>query len=89
MSYEKNSLSNYIQYGMPQIRNYIQITLVHINFEMQQIQYVENSHSEVPKSLVQSLPVKEEEKLHINLVSKQNTCAMDMIGLSWIFEDEL
>ena len=55
---------------------------------MQQIQYVENDHSKATKSLVESLPVKEEEKLHLNLVSRQNTCALDMIGLSWIFEDD-
>lgn len=55
---------------------------------MQQIQSVEKSHSEAPKSLVESLPVKEDEKLHINLVTRQNTCALDMMGLSWVFEDD-
>lgn len=55
---------------------------------MQQIQYVENSHSEASKSLVESLPVKKDEKLHINLVTRQNTCALDMMGLSWVFEDD-
>ena len=55
---------------------------------MQQIQYVGNSHSEATKSLVESLPVKEEKRHHINLVSRQNMCATDMIGLSWIFEDD-
>lgn len=59
-----------------------------IILKMQQIQYVENGYSEATKSLVESLPVKEEEKLHMNLVSRQNTCALDMIGLSWIFEDD-
>lgn len=55
---------------------------------MQQIQYVENDHSKATKNLVESLPVTEEEKLHLNLVSRQNTCALDMMGLSWIFEDD-
>ncbi|MBS3926234.1 MAG: hypothetical protein KGZ34_06040 [Nitrosarchaeum sp.] len=55
---------------------------------MQQIQYVENSHSKATKSLVESLPVKEEEKLHLCLVTRQNTRALDMMGLSWIFEDD-
>jgi len=55
---------------------------------MQQIQYVENSHSEATKILVKRLPVKEDEKLYPKIVSRQNTCAIDMIGLSWIlFED--
>lgn len=55
---------------------------------MQQIQYVENSHSKATKNLVESLPVKEGEKLDLHLVSRQNTCALDMMGLSWIFEDD-
>ena len=55
---------------------------------MQQIQYVENSHSKATKNLVDSLPVKEEEKLDLHLVSRQNTCALDVMGLSWIFEDD-
>jgi len=55
---------------------------------MQQIQYVENSHSEATKILVEELPVKEDEKLHLEIVSRQNTCAMDMIGLSWIFFED-
>jgi len=55
---------------------------------MQQIQYVENGHSKAAKTLVESLPVKEEEKLRLSLVTRQNTCALDMMGLSWIFEDD-
>jgi hypothetical protein len=55
---------------------------------MQQIQYVENGHSEATKNLVESIPVQEDEKLHIVLVAKQNTCALDMMGLSWVFEDD-
>lgn len=55
---------------------------------MQQIQYVENSYSEAAKTLVEDSPVKEDEKLHIETVSRQNTCAMDMVGLSWIFFED-
>jgi hypothetical protein len=55
---------------------------------MQQIQYVENGYSEATKSLVESIPVKEEKKLLINLVTRQNTSALDMVGLTWVFEDD-
>jgi len=59
-----------------------------IILKMQQIQYVENSYSEAAKTLVEGSPVKEDEKLHLEMVSRQNICAMDIIGLSWIFEDD-
>ena len=55
---------------------------------MQQIQYVKNSHSKATKNLVESLPVKEDEKLNIHLITKQNICALDVMGLSWVFEDD-
>jgi hypothetical protein len=55
---------------------------------MQQIQYVEESYSEASKILVESLPVKEDKKLQIKIVSRQITSAMDMIGLSWIFMED-
>jgi hypothetical protein len=55
---------------------------------MQQIQYVENGYSEATKSLVESIPVKEEKKLLINLVTRQNTGALDMMGLTWVLEDD-
>ena len=55
---------------------------------MQQTQYVQKRYSEATKTLVKRLPVKEDEKLYPKIVSRQNTCAIDMIGLSWIlFED--
>ena len=38
-------------------------------------------------NLVQS-PVEEREKIHINLTTRQNTSAMDMMGLSWIFAED-
>jgi hypothetical protein len=47
-----------------------------------------NSRQPEPtNNLVQS-PVKERERIHINLVSRQNTSAMDVMGLSWIFAEE-
>jgi len=55
---------------------------------MQQIQYVENSHSKATKILVESTPVKADEKLHLELISKCNTSAMDVVGLSWIFVED-
>jgi len=55
---------------------------------MQQIHYVENSYSEATKSLVESIPVKEDKKLHLEIISRQNTCAMDIVGLSWIFFED-
>jgi len=55
---------------------------------MQQIQYVENSHSKATKILVEDIPVKKDEKLHLEIVSRQNTCAMDILGLSWIFFED-
>ncbi|MCE9651618.1 MAG: hypothetical protein K8Q89_00945 [Nitrosarchaeum sp.] len=55
---------------------------------MQQIQYVRNSHSEATKILVDSIPVKEDEKLYLEIISRQNTSAMDMVGLSWVFFED-
>ena len=55
---------------------------------MQQIQFVRNSHSEATKTLVKRIPVKEDEKLYPEIVSRQNTCAMDVMGLSWIFFED-
>lgn len=40
------------------------------------------------KNLVKT-PVKERERMQLSLLSRQNTSAMDVMGLSWIFlEDE-
>jgi len=55
---------------------------------MQQIQYVETGHSKATKILVESIPVKADEKLHLELISKSNTSAMDVVGLSWIFVED-
>jgi len=55
---------------------------------MQQIQYVQKSHSKATENLVESFPVKEEKKLHFVMDSRKNMYAIDMIGLSWIFLDD-
>jgi len=55
---------------------------------MQQIQYIENGHSEATKNLVESTPVKEDEKLYPEIISLQNTPAVDMMGLSWLFFED-
>ncbi|MDH3278356.1 MAG: hypothetical protein OEM21_09700 [Nitrosopumilus sp.] len=36
----------------------------------------------------QLVPVNEQEKTEIKLVSRQSICAMDVMGLSWIFQTE-
>jgi len=41
-----------------------------------------------PTNILVQSPVKEREKIHISLTSRQNTSAMDMMGLSWIFVEE-
>ncbi|EGG41456.1 Hypothetical protein Nlim_1748 [Candidatus Nitrosarchaeum limnium SFB1] len=51
---------------------------------MQQTQYVQKRYSEATKTLVKRLPVKEDGKFYPEIVSRQNTCAMDLIGLSWV-----
>jgi len=53
---------------------------------MQQIEFKEISNSEA-KNLVR-LPIKEEEKIHLESDLKQNICAQDMMGLSWILQED-
>ena len=55
---------------------------------MQQTQYAKNNRSEDTKNLIEGIPVKEEEKLRISFVTRQNTSALDMMGLTWVFEDD-
>ncbi|WP_179371605.1 hypothetical protein [Nitrosopumilus ureiphilus] len=38
-----------------------------------------------PTKILVGTPVKEREKIRPEIVSRQNTCAMDVMGLSWIF----
>ena len=42
-----------------------------------------------PLNTLVKTPVKERERMQMSLLTKQNTSAMDVMGLSWIFlEDE-
>ena len=41
-----------------------------------------------PTTNLVNTPVKERERISIELLSKRNLSAMDVIGLSWIFEEE-
>ena len=41
-----------------------------------------------PANILADTPVKEREKIHPEILSKQNTCALDVMGLSWIFVDD-
>ncbi|WP_179370687.1 hypothetical protein [Nitrosopumilus ureiphilus] len=43
--------------------------------------------SEPTKILVET-PVEEREKIRPEIISGQNTCAMDVMGLSWIFVED-
>jgi len=51
-------------------------------------QLILESRQPEPKKNLVLLPVKEREKIHLGLVSRQNTCAMDVMGLSWIFVED-
>jgi len=42
-----------------------------------------------PSTILAETPVKEREKIHPIIFSRQNTCAMDVVGLSWIFLDDV
>jgi len=41
-----------------------------------------------PTNILAESPVKERERIHINLTKRQNTSAMDVMGLSWIFAED-
>jgi len=41
-----------------------------------------------PMTNLVELPVKEREKTRPQIISRQNTCAMDIVGLSWIFVED-
>lgn len=45
---------------------------------------LDSEHLEAIKNLAE-LPVREREKIDLEIVSRSNTCAMDVMGLSWIF----
>jgi len=41
-----------------------------------------------PSNILVETPVKEREKIRPEIISIQNTCAMDVMGLSWMFMDD-
>lgn len=76
-----------VLYSIPHCGIQIHITEYHI-YVMSTIQIQKEWQPPPAKNLVESLPVKEGKKLHIEIVSRQNTDAMDMMGLSWIFFED-
>ena len=73
--------------GIPHCGIQIHITEYHI-YVMSTIQIQKEWQPFPAKNLVESSPVKKGKKLETNLITRQNTDAMDMMGLSWIFEDD-
>jgi len=51
-------------------------------------QLILKSRQPEPSIILVETPVKERETIHTELLSGQNTCAMDIMGLSWIFAEE-
>ena len=70
--------------GMPQSFGHEHITLDLSSFMNQLI--LDSRLPEFQKN--QLVPVNEQEKIDIKLVSRQKICAMDVMGLSWIFQTE-
>ena len=71
---------------MPQVVGHSQIITILKQFNMQSLT-LKQRQSEPKTSLVET-PVKEREKIRPEIISRQNTCAMDVMGLSWIFVEE-
>jgi len=51
-------------------------------------QLILKSRQPEPSIILVETPVKEREIIHTELLSGQNVCAMDVMGLSWIFAEE-
>jgi hypothetical protein len=51
-------------------------------------QLILESRQPQPQKNLVVLPVKEREKIQLELVSRQKTCAIDVMGLSWIFLED-
>jgi len=47
-----------------------------------------HSRQPEPLNILVETPVQEREKIRPEILTRQNTCAMDMIGLSWIFVED-
>ena len=71
---------------MPQLVGYGQIIINRRYYNMQSLT-LKPRQSEPTNNLVE-LPVKEREKIRPEILSRQNTCAMDVMGLSWIFVED-
>jgi len=52
-------------------------------------QLILKSRQPEPSKILYELPVKEREKIQLHLVSNKNSCAIDVMGLSWVFKDPL
>jgi len=77
-------INRFQQKGIPQTRDYCLILLQYCCSMSQQLKI---RQPELTNNLVES-PVKERERIHINLTSRQNISAMDIMGLSWIFVED-
>jgi hypothetical protein len=51
-------------------------------------QLILKSRQPEPTTTLVETPVKEREIIHTELISRQNVCAMDVMGLSWIFVED-
>jgi hypothetical protein len=71
---------------MPQVVGHSQIITILKSINMQSLT-LKPRQSEPKTSLVDT-PVKEREKIRPEILSLQNTSAMDVMGLSWIFVED-
>jgi len=51
-------------------------------------QLILKSRQPEPSTILVDTPVKEREKTHTELLSGQNMCALDVMGLSWMFVED-
>jgi hypothetical protein len=51
-------------------------------------QLILKSRQPEPSTILAETPVKEREKIYTELMSRKDVCAMDVMGLSWIFVEE-
>ena len=72
--------------GIPQIIGYYDIT-VNIISIMQSL--TTKPRQPEPSTILAESPVQEREKIRPIILSRENTCAMDVVGLSWIFLEDV
>jgi hypothetical protein len=70
---------------MPQINVYCDIIIYNVTI-MQSLTI--KPRQPEPSTILAETPVQEREKIRPEILTRQNTCAMDMIGLSWIFVED-